>query len=420
MFISMKTASLRKSSVVRAFLLIAALLVSAGSAWALEVEAAKIPALKKYDFVPEAQFDAQTKAVNETSPYGDDELSYSLRLPKGWTENTQATLMGSSSGEGVLSSDVLSIIGRYTSPAKNFKRSYVTVEAIHAAYEIGMKDWFFNFMIRSGFTISAMSEKSLREIEALYIQNEGEDAYVVRARLILNGSKIVLVRYFLPQDNYDDEKIEQAQIIDSFKFLSDAGTQIEKRETYGFLDQSYFDFPASWELKERSILTIERMSATISQIRVIGDDKTNEGDREYVLQGFIKVVAVSKLLKTTLPQEIERFRSEIKIPGHKIGKMVGQLSFDFHPDIVSGKGQIYALTPDAAVRTKDYQLAVSVLEGKDYYYITSLVTPSKAQDFYIWARNMQAYRIVNETIRRGNVPVPDASDPYFDYLKDAQ
>lgn len=416
MFISMKTANLQRSSVIRVLYFLAVMLV-AGSAWAQEVDISKIPELKKYEFVPAKQFEAQTKLVSEKTPYGDEQLSYSLRLPQGWTDNTQATLIGSSTGQGVLSSDILSIIGRYTSPAKNFKRSYITVEAIHAAYEMGMKDWFFNFMIRNGFAISAMGEKSPYDIEALYIQNEGEDSYVVRVRLLLNGSKIILVRYFLPQDNYDAEKVAQAQIIDSFDVLTDSGTQIERRQTYGFLDQSYFDFPASWELKERSILTIERMSATISQIRVIGGKETNEKDREYVLQGYIKIAAVSKLLKTTLPQEIERFRNEIKVPGHKIGSMTEQLQYSFHPDIVTGKGQIYALVPDASVRTKDYELAVSVLEGKDYYYITSLVTPARAQDFYIWARNMEAYRIVNESIRRGNMPVPDANDPYYDYLK---
>jgi len=382
-------------------------------AQAIGIDLSGLPKVKEYESVPQAQFETTTKPIKEEKPYNDPRLTYELRIPKEWTDNVQAPPAGLDTGKQLLGDNVLVILGRYIAPPKNFERSYITVEAQEMGYEISAQNWFVNFILNNGYSLSALSEKSEREIEALYVHVDKDQTFVVRARVIINGPRLTMIRYYLPQTNYDEEKIEQAQIISTFKLNHEREKTIEKHLEYGFLDQSYFNYPASWNLREKSVLSIERMYALLYQERKDG--------KASVLDGHIKITVISRLLKTTLPQEIEKFRDDLNIPDYKLGNLIENIEYKYDPSIKNGKAQIYKLVPAAAPRMKDYEFAVAAMEGEDYFYITSLITPSREQDFYMWARNLEAFKVVNQSIRRSNkLPEPDPNDPYFDYLKEAQ
>jgi hypothetical protein len=414
MSISTKTAGLRKSAVIKFLSIITALLffpAHAEAAMGVNVDA--IPKLMVYDFPPQEEFEKQTKAVDVTNPYDDSYLSYDVRLPKDWSENMQPAPIGAVAGQSLLSSSVLSIISKYISRPKNLQRSTLTIEAQNMVYEISAKNWFINFIINNGFSLSALTERSPREIEAMYVALVNDITYVVRTRVVVNGSRLIVVRYYLPQDNYEEEKMMQAQVMNSFRLTNSSSERIEKQETYGFLDQSYFNYPKSWKLKEKSILSIERMSALLIQ-------ETLE-EKKFILEGHIKVNVVSRLLKTTLAQEIENFRKELKIPNYSVGDLVENVAYEYDPSIKVAKSQIYKLIPDDKVNMQDYEFLVTAMQGDDYYYITSLITPSREQDFYTWAKNMETARIVNESMRRQNLSLKyDPNDPYYDYLKDVE
>src|SRR5690606_25253979 len=147
-----------------------------------------------YEFQPKEQFEAATKAIREETPYNDPRLSYELRLPKGWTDNVQAPPVGIESGAKLLSDSVLVTLGRNTAQPKNFERSYITIEAQELGYEISAQNWFVNFMLGNGFSLSALSERSPREIEALYVQVIEDATYMVRVRVLINGPRLLLVR----------------------------------------------------------------------------------------------------------------------------------------------------------------------------------------------------------------------------------
>lgn len=412
MSISTKTANPRKSAVGRFLLLFCLAAFAAAPAMAaIGVNVTDIPKLKEYPLKPQAEFEKSTKVIKQENPYGDSKLSYEFRVPKEWSLNAQQAPIGSGGGNSPLSRSVLTIIAKYISAPKNLQRSTISIEAQELAYEVSAKNWFINFIINNGYSLSGLTEKSPREIEAMYVALENDVTYVVRTRAIMNGSRLIVVRYYLPQENYEEEKAMQAQVMASFRLLQPTAERIEKQETYGFLDQSYFSYPKSWKLKEKSILSIERMSALLTQ--EMTDRKTQ------ILEGHIKIKVVSRLLKTTLAQEIENFRKDLKIPHYSIGALIENVDYTYDPSIKIGKAQIYKLEPDDKVNMQAYEFLVTVMQGDDYYYITSLITPSREQDFYTWAKNMEAVRIVNETMRRSNISMKvDPNDPYFDYLKD--
>lgn len=380
-------------------------------AWAIGIDLKKIPKVAEYAGVPQAEFEKSTKVVANDMPYNEELLGYEMRLPKDWTENVQkelGTAIGSDEEE--LSSTVLGILGRYVAPPRNLYRSSVVVEGQGMGYEISVTSWFVNFILINGFSLTALTVKSERELEALYVQVEKDQTFIVRTRAMINGNRLVMARYYLPQENYDAEKVQQAQVINSFKVKNPSDSSIELHDTYGFLDQSYFNYPKSWRLKEKSIISIERMSATLFQER--------KEEKKSILEGHFKIDVVSRLLKTTLPEEIERFRSKLKINNYTVGRLIEAVDYEYDPSIKYGKAQIYELEPTDKINMQSYELLVTVMQGDDYYYITSMITPSREQDYYSWARNMEAARVINESVRRFNYPKIDPNDPYYDYLKE--
>lgn len=414
MSISTKTASRRKSAVIRFFSLMAVILLftaSPGQASSLGIDTSKIPKLKEYQFPPQAEFEKQTKAINVQNPYEDTYLSYSLRLPKDWSENMQPAPISAGGNQSLLSNTVLSIISKYVSRPKNLQRSTITIEAQTMTYEISAKNWFINFIINNGFSLSGLTEKGPRELEAMYVALVSDTTYVVRTRVLVNGSRMIVVRYYLPQENYEEEKMMQAQVMNSFHLTNLSNERIENQETYGFLDQSYFNYPKSWKLKEKSILSIERMSALLTQETV--EEKTS------VLEGHIRINVISRLLNTTLANEVVNFRKDLKIPKYSVGDLIENVDYEYDPSIKIGKSQIYTLVPDDKINMQAYEFLVTAMQGDDYYYIISMITPSRRQDFYTWAKNMEAVRIVNESMRRQNLSLKyDPNDPYYDYLKE--
>ncbi len=420
MSISMKNAFRQKSnrwlSVFTLAVVMAVAMVAAGPTARAEVmglDLTKIAKLKPVEFLPQEQFDKKTRVETETAPYNDPYLPYELRVPKDWTENVQAGVGDLKNDDKALSDTVLDILGRYIGQPKNLVRSYVVVEAMNLKYEVGLRDWFLNFILKNGFSLAAFGEKSTKELEAIYIQVIDDQTYSVRVRVMTNGPRLVMVRYYLPQDNIADERQQQAQVIASFKLVKPSTERIEKQLEYGFLDQSFFNYPESWTLQAKPIYSIERMTAKVYK-------KMGEKEAE-TLDGQIKIDVISRLLNTTLADETKAWREASKIKGYTIGKMIESIPYTYDSSIKTGKTQAYELLPDNKATMKNYEFVVSIMQGNDFYYIVSLITPARGQDFYIWSRNLEAFKIVNETLRRSNLPKVDAAnpnDPYFDYMKE--
>ncbi len=373
-----------------------------------------LPKVPLYLETQSKDFENQTKKITVEEPYQDKFLSYQINLPKGWiSDEGKKDVRGVLAGDQKLSNSVLAILARYISPAKNLQRSNILVEAQSLPHEISIVSWFVNFTLLNGLTLTALTLDSEKSLTAIYVEVEKDQTYLIFARAIINGSNLLLVRYFLPQENFDEEKVQQAQIVSSFKLLNISDAPIEEQKEYGFLDQSYFNYPSSWALKEKSIFTLERMSATLLQ-------EHQDEKRRTVLEGRIKIEVVSKLLKTNLPDEIKKFRNDLKFKDYSLGGLIENISYKYDPSMRSGKAQIYKLEPDDKINMQSYEFVVAAMEGSDYYYICSLITPSREQDYYAWARNMESARVVFESVRRHDMPKVDVNDPYYDYLKESQ
>lgn len=375
-----------------------ALLVVGGKpAWAFTIDFDKIKPLTPVEYLSDEKFEKQTKLIEET-PFEDTFLSYRLRLPKDWGDNLEVA--SKLATENDISARVLGPVAHHVSPAKKHRRSFFTLEALKLDYEIGARNWFINYIVSNGLSLEQVGVESKRQVEAIYVEVEGDQTYIVRVKVILNGARMVVARYHVPQEVYEEERIQQAQVIHSFELTNREEIGIEKLEIHGFLDQSFFDYPVSWTFNAPLVRSIDRMRAMLYHSTMIGK-----------LDGQINVYLTNKLIGTTRAKEITYYRDKFKIEGYTLGKYIASPEMEYHKDMNFGVTEVYEMTPQAA-NMFDYELWVSVLEGEEYIYVISLLSPSRHEEFYTWARNVEAYKLILKGIRRN-----DESVDYYRFIQ---
>lgn len=68
------------------------------------------------------------------------------------------------------------------------------------------------------------------------------------------------------------------------------------------------------------------------------------------------------------------------------------------PAVNSSKIEVYRAI-DNETNSLDYEFFITVLESGDYYYFISMISPSRDQDFFVWARNKHTFNMVLETFQ---------------------
>lgn len=347
-----------------------------------------IPPLSAIEPIPEPEFLAQTE-LHKGDPNNDPLIQYEVRLPKGW-------VLEKSSGAGgakdidMLNKNVLQRVARYVSPAQKHRRAMLSVESLELTYEIGARNWFLNHIRETGYTLEGMNDANGNngEVTAVYAVVEGDITYVVRARIFINGPRVVLVRYSVPLDLFSELRPMQAQSLDSFKLVGKKADKIEERFTHGFLHEAFFDYPVSWVLSAPKVVNVERMRAMVYTPGAGGK-----------LAGQINLYLTSRYIDTTLPKEVATYRRNFTLPDYAIGAKIETVAIKPHANMERAQTEVYQLVPDKNFML-GYELWVSVMQSEGFYYILTMVTPAREAEFYQWARNVKAYEIVVGTARQ--------------------
>lgn len=387
------------------------LLFLPAAAQAQKLDLTKVQKVPHYDTLPDAEFEAQTE-LREENPFNDKYLAYTIRLPKNWTrspedwqqkaeqqkkeaeekENEDDVVLGTAQETGAttgLSRRILGRLAKYYGPSRMGQPSYIDISALELDYEIAVRDWFLNYVMTRGYTLQGLEEVNFKRLEALYIVFEGDTSYVVRTVAEINGPRIILVSYYMPEKFWMEERAMQDKIMSSFRFISPEKPKIETTRTYSFLEMLRFDYPASWNLFAPNVNSIDSMDVRL--VNLNKDDTVN---------GQIDFHIFSTEMDTTLADEVDFVKDNMKEAGLDVGDLIETSeAFKFNDYLFFSRVEVYDAPPRQNTRLQKHELWMAVLAEDRYYYIVTLLTPSRNADFFSWARNYAAYKRILESIR---------------------
>ncbi len=371
-------------SVKKLFLVLLAVLVLAPpSGFSMEIK--EIPPLPEYAPLSDEEFKNSTNIV-EIEPKEDPELAFRVAIPKEWQVLEDISLRNY-----IISKKVVGEIARYYSPPMIDLRSSFSVSAMEMEHKITGKNWFIHYVFTNGYTLEGLKVYSDDKVIAHYVLIENDIPYSVRAVALTNGRRIILAQYYVPLKHAQAGGPMQSKVIESFELLNPASEYAEATDTYIFLDLVEFDYPLSWELRTPMIRDIVRMHAFL--VNIVGEDR---------LYGKVDVHAVDKY-DTDLATEIKRVNDSLKkSTGFEVGNLRETIShYEFGPHIEAANVEVYDIS-SKNFRSLRYEYWFAVLSEKEQYnYIITMVTPSREDDFYNWAQNIEVFRFVSESVRPG-------------------
>ena len=355
---------------------------------AQNIDASKIKKIPHFNGLSDAQFTTQTDLYKD-QPESDHFLSYTVRLPKGWRRATGEKLTASvSGGSKSLTHLVLGKVGSYFSNGVDQFPSHFDIQAMSLDYNISTRNWFLNYIVSNGYTLEGMQQIDDTRVEALYVLVENDTSYVVRAIAQINGSRMVLASYSLPDERWQQERAFQEKCLNSFAFTNPEPVRIEKTLSYTFLDLLKFDYPSSWRLDADDASSTDEMDA-----RLI-NSKDNEN-----LNGEINLRVISTDTEATLASEVQKIRQDLHLRGIEVGGLIeAPDDFKFPEHVYFHRVEVYDAHSKAGDFAKqEFWLAIMVEDR--YYYIVDLLTPSRNANFVVWARNVEALQTVVANIK---------------------
>ncbi len=347
-------------------------------------------ALPDIPFMPDKEFNAAT-ILYEDVPAGDEALSYRFRLPKEWKRPEDSALTSYQ-----ISNKILGEIVRFYGPPVIDNRSFFSLQAINLEYQLTAQQWLLQFLLSNGFTIQGIKEYDKKRAEALFVKVIDSTTYVIRAIAQMNGKRVVMAQYFMPADNWEAEKQMQAQVMRTFDLTYPIKESVEEMTKFHFLDIAEFQYPVSWEFRAGPVKSADRLSFELLNIQ--SEQKINWKNYK-TLNGRIQVDILSYDTADSIEGEIDNLKRGLSKVNLAVGdKFESFDDFKFNNEVNPGPVDVYKAM-DNQNSMLNYEYWVVPLEAGDYYYLVSLITPSRDDDFFIWARNTQAYALILSLIR---------------------
>lgn len=357
----------------------------------------KIPPLSTEVHTSKENFESKSDLI-KIMPLDDKSLSYHIRLPKGWVK-LDNDIVSSNAGTGILRQ-----ISGYTSPPRIEPRSLFRVSIIDLDSLVTVDDWFISYMLEMGFSIEGMKIKSPRLVNAQYTVFENGEPYVVRAVITISGARIVLAEYLVHDSMYQAEKDEQIWAMAAFALDSPVNRIAIPMKTFNFVDIAKFDYPANWAIQSPTVTDITRMEASVLNGATL---KQSDPNTNAELLGRIDISLVSKDQGLTLGDEIKLLKDGLKRRNYTLGRYIENVEEkDISPLISSSRIDVYEVE-GVSKKLAGYEYWVGVLESRSRYYLVRLTTVSRAENFKVWAQNVETYKVLLRSLGPASIATDD-------------
>lgn len=342
--------------------------------------------LKSYEQISKADFDARARTYTK-EPFADNALAFEIKLPHVWSE---AKSFGYSIHEGVFTD-----IGRYQGPVKfNKASSYIVIKAMQVGLQASAKTMAASIFRTNGYTVQGTNIHSRNHIETLHVEVTEGETYIVRSVFLINGGRLVVMSYYLPQTSWTEEKDLQYRIVESFNLLNEVETEITDIGQYDFWDLASIKFPKKWNIEALGEQSFEHMSVALLH----QDGQASWKDSEKITKGRMMLSLVSKGLSKDISEvsavEIDRLVSQGVVIEREIDD-TGDITW---PEGFENAAVHAYQVLDSSAPSEQTELWISFAQKLGYNYVVSLITPSRDQDFLLWGENTEAMRFMIEHI----------------------
>ena len=346
--------------------------------------------------MPELPMPSQEKFIEVTrpvakKPYDEDVLAYSMRIPKEWEEGVDKT-----SSNFILSEKLFLELSSYYGPPTISGRSRIVIEALNMEGNLTAEQWYIKYILEGGYTTEGWVVHNKNKVESLMVVMEGDYSYYLRSMVMINGNKIIMVKYYVPVQYFQEKAVIQAMVVSSFQITHFRERQFSEMAPYRFLDIAEIKYPADWKIYAKPVRNMERLKVTILNTQKIGsefDPKTNTRGVT-ATEGKLDVTVISSTVKNTLVDEINEYKEQIEGEGMLISDRIPEsYEFTYSDKIDFGVTEVYRGL-DSSDNMSEYEFWFTVMVGGNYYYFIMLLTPSRNSMFGIWAENIENYKII--------------------------
>lgn len=340
--------------------------------------------------IEQSEFIAQTRPVKDI-PYNQDALGYTLRIPKDWLDTESK-----SSSNFILSEKLFLELNSFYGPASPFGRSRIEIQALSLESNLTIEQWYLSYILEAGMTPEGFITHSADKVESLMVVMEDDYSYYLRTLVVRNENKIIMLKYYVPVGFMQEKAAMQASVLNSFDVLKDIPRNPIDSEVYRFLDVAELKYAPEWKVYAAPMRSVDYMDATLVNLENSGGSQTS---RNSPSQGKVDVTLVLISDEKTLIEEIMDYKKKMETSGVLVGeKYIGYGETKYNEKMDFGISEVYKGV-DSRNNQSEYEFWFTVLIGGNYYYFVMLLTPSRNENFTVWANNIQNYHFMIENFK---------------------
>ena len=359
----------------------------------LSLQAQELQAMPQAEKLTQQEFMDMTEPVVRVVEQ-DPQTSFSFRVVPEWTEIGDDKLKNYVS-QGRLYGDVAVFVGPLTSQGR--ARFEVTSEELTSA--LYLKHWVIDRIIKNGYTLISIEEKPDGRMEALYIIFKDGVTNVTRSLFKVNGKRILMATYMIPQDLYKQYKDQQILTLENFRFTENDREYAEDVKTYAYLDKRKFEYPQSLIVNSSDIISEDEFTIELllrdQQNFIKGNFRVDIYARDQ--EDFDLKQKVADLLNAWDENKLER------------RDLIEKKKYDTNENITYQNIDVYGMS----VKSSEYlkyeedpitqELWLGILADEEYYYVVSLVGVARDIDIISWSRNARAYEMIIRSLRKSEL-----------------
>lgn len=335
--------------------------------------------------VDEESFKKNTKMFADI-PYNDTSMEYEIYLPNDWegvgsSNNSDDTIN--------INRKLLGTVGAYQGPIIGSSRPVVTIYAVELEHEILASDWLENFILNTGAALQApLDAISPKMAKASYIAFNGLLATDNLTKVLIYGNTALVVQVSSSLSVKSQFSFVQEKIINSFKLRTPKEGGIETLKTFTIGDALKFSYPDSWKIAYPDFKNSLRLSMQLQNQNSAGK-----------MDGIIQFWTIARSSDTNIKLEIQRLK-DFLVKNYKLNivAMTSSGNAPVYSRFNFARQEVYSIGADkSAPPAKEIWLAA--LGDKDWYTFIYLITPTRTNSLYTWARNTRAFDLILQSLK---------------------